>query len=239
MEKAKQWIYSKGRDLEITIFNALFYGDKEDVLTSLTLYLSEDGGFGNQLFYNAVGSTIFETYYALKVLIDVKYDLEDDGTIDGAFTYLFNNNIEESPYLAGCLGAGIKLLKKGTKNYQKCVDLLPQVIANYQAMDIDHLKSYILLFDALETKEIEEKLKKDLYEYVSLSEINPLELINNSRLVNNDLKPLVEKNIKEIMDSRLSSGAWCYIDVDDIETIKKSGTLTINNILILKNFGLL
>ncbi len=78
MEKCKNWIYSKGRDLEITMFNALFYGDKEDLLTSLTLYLSEDGGFGNQLYYNKLGSTVFETYYALKILIDFNYDLADD-----------------------------------------------------------------------------------------------------------------------------------------------------------------
>ena len=49
MEKCKNWIYSKGRDLEITMYNAIFLNDKEDLLTSLSLYLSEDGGFGNQL----------------------------------------------------------------------------------------------------------------------------------------------------------------------------------------------
>ena len=88
MEKCKNWIYSKGRDLEITMFNALFYNDKEDLLTSLTLYLSEDGGFGNQLYYNKLGSTVYETYLALKILIDFNYDLADE---DGAIASCIPN----------------------------------------------------------------------------------------------------------------------------------------------------
>ena len=48
--------------------------------------------------------------------------------------------------------------------------------------------------------------------------------------------PYIDKSLKKMLNKRLESGAWLYEDIDDIETIKKSGTLTINNMLILKNF---
>ncbi len=238
MEKCKNWIYSKGRDLEITMFNALFYNDKEDLLTSLTLYLSDDGGFGNQLYYNKLGSTVFETYYALKILIDFDYDLEDsDNIIDEAFTYLFNNNVDSTPYLAGIVGAGLKLLNKDSKNYKLCLSLNDKVINNYSKNDLETFKSYIMYANATKCEEIINKLKKDLIDVVDMANIEPLELINNSLLVSDELLPKVNKNLEKILNSRLESGAWLYEDIDDIETIKKSGTYTIYNMLKLKNFN--
>ena len=237
MEKCKNWIYSKGRDLEITMFNALAYNDKEDLLTSLTLYLSDDGGFGNQLYYNKLGSTIFETYYAIKILIDFNYDLSDDDNIlEDAYTYLFNNNFESTPYFAGLVGSGLKLLDKNKANYKKCVELNDLVIKNYSSKDLETFKSYILYADATKNEEIINKLKKDIIDVVEMANIKPLELVNNDLLVTDKLKPLVDENLKEILNSRLESGAWLYEDIDDIETIKKSGTYTIYNMLKLNNF---
>ena len=237
MEKCKNWIYSKGRDLEITMFNSIFLNDKEDLLTSLTLYLSEDGGFGNQLYYNKLGSTVFETYYALKILIDCNYDLPDnDLIIENTFNYLFDNNFESTPYFAGLVGCGIKLLNKGSKNYNKCIELESRVINEYSKKDLDTLKSYILYANATKNKEIIERLKNDIYEVVVNLDINPLELINNDLLVKDELIPIINKNLIKLEEKRLESGAWLYEDIDDIETIKKSGSYTINNMLILKNF---
>jgi len=237
MEKCKNWIYSKGRDLEITMFNALFYGDKEDLLTSLTLYLSEDGGFGNQLYYNKLGSTVFESYYALKILIDFDYDLEDsDEIIENCFNYLFQNNFTSTPYCAGIVGAGLKLLDKNKDNYKKCLELNDEVIKNYSSKDLETFKSYIMYADATKNPVIIDKLKKDLLNVCETADIEPLELINNDLLVTDELIPLINKNLKNIQKKRLESGAWLYEDIDDIETIKKSGTYTIYNMLKLKNF---
>ncbi len=237
MEKCKNWIYSKGRDLEITMFNALFYGDKEDLLTSLTLYLSEDGGFGNQLYYNKLGSTVFETYYALKILIDFNYDLaDDDDIIENAFEYLFTNHVESTPYFAGVIGAGLKLLDKNKENYKKCLAYNDKVIKEYSKKDLDTFKSYILYATSTLNAEIIEKIKNDIYDVVEMLNIEPLELINSPLLVSDKLEALVDKNLQKIEDSRLESGAWLYEDIDDIETIKKSGTYTIYNMLKLKNF---
>ena len=237
MERCKNWIYSKGRDLEITMYNAIFLNDKEDLLTSLSLYISEDGGFGNQLYYNNLGSTIFETYYAMKILIDCAYDLGDsEDLIENAYTYLFNNNFESTPYFAGLVGAGLALLDKSSDNYKKCLELNDIVKASYSSKDLDTFKSYILYANATKDKEIIDKLKKDLLTVVETLYIDPLELANNDLLVTDELKPKVKENLKKIKNKRLESGAWLYEDIDDIETIKKSGTLTINNMLILKNF---
>ena len=238
MEKCKDWIYSKGRDLEITMFNALFYNDKEDLLTSLTLYLSEDGGFGNQLVYNKLGSTVYESYYALKILIDFNYDLpDDDNIIEDAYNYLFNNNFESTPYYAGLVGMGLKLLNKDSDNYKKCKNLENEVIKNYSYKDYDTLKSYITYAKATLNKEIIDKLKNDLVIAIDTLNINPLELIDSPLLVSDKIKDKVDKAIKELKKKRLESGAWLYEDIDDIETIKKSGTYTIYNMLILKNFN--
>jgi hypothetical protein len=237
MEKAKNWIYSKGRDLEITMYNAIFLDDKEDLLTSLTLYLSEDGGFGNQLYYNKLGSTVFETYYALKILIDCNYDLGDsDDILENAYTYLFNNNFESTPYFAGLVGCGLKLLDKTKANYKKCLELNSKVKKDYSSKDLETFKSYILYANATLDKDIIDKLKKDLVNVVETAEIEPFELINNDLLATDELMPKIKENIKKIKKARLESGAWLYEDIDDIETIKKSGTLTISNMLILKNF---
>ena len=238
MEKCKNWIYSKGRDLEITMFNSLFYNDKEDLLTSLTLYLGEDGGFGNQLVYNKMGSTIYETYKAIEILIDYNYDLTDsDSIIEGAYDYLFKNNFTSTPYYAGLVGAGLKLLDKNKANYKKCQELNDEVIKNYSSKDLDTFKSYILYAKATLNKELIEKIKKDLYTLVKELDINPLDLINSPLFVNNELETIINEKLLILENSRLESGAWLYEDIDDIETIKKSGTYTINNMLILKNFN--
>lgn len=238
MEKCKNWIYSKGRDLEITMFNALFYNDKEDLLTSLTLYLSEDGGFGNQLVYNKLGSTIYETYYALKILLDYGYDIpDDDNLIEDCYNYLFSNNFEITPYFAGLVGMGLKFLNKDSENYNKCLDLNDKVINEYSYKDLDTLKSYITYANATNNNIIIEKLKNDLVTAIIDLKINPLDLINNNLLVTDEIKTIVNSSIDELKEKRLESGAWLYEDIDDIETIKKSGTYTINNMLILKNFN--
>ena len=238
MEKCKDWIYSKGRDLEITMFNALYYGDKEDLLTSLTLYLSEDGGFGNQLVYNKLGSTIYETYYALKILIDFNYDLIDsDDIIEEAYNYLFTNNFESTPYFAGLIGMGLKLLNKDSNNYKKCASLNNKVISEYTNKDLETFKSYITYADATKNKDIIDKLKKDLILVAETANIDVLELINNSLLVTPELEPILNKSLLNLKKKRLESGAWLYEDIDDIETIKKSGTYTVYNMLKLKNFN--
>ena len=238
MDRCRNWIYSKGRDLEITMFNALFLNDKEDLLTSLSLYISEDGGFGNQLYYNKLGSTVFETYYALIILIDYKYDLADqDDILENAYDYLFNNNVISTPYFAGIIGAGLVLLDKNKDNYKKCKSFEEKVINDYSSRDLDTFKSYILFAKATKDKAIIDNIKKDLIKVVETLDIEPLELVNDKMLVPNELMPKIEENLDKILDKRLESGAWLYEDIDDIETIKKSGTLTINNMLILKNFN--
>ena len=41
------WLFSNGRDVDVARYNCLFYKDpKELVLSAITLYQNEDGGFG-------------------------------------------------------------------------------------------------------------------------------------------------------------------------------------------------
>ena len=136
----------------------------------------------------------------------------------------------------GIVGCGLKLLDKNKANYKKCLELNSKVKNDYSSKDLETFKSYILYANATLDKDIIDKLKKDLVNVVETAEIKPFELINNDLLVTDELMPKIKENIKDLKKSRLESGAWLYEDIDDIETIKKSGTLTINNMLILKNF---
>ena len=72
----KTWVYRNARDLELSIWKYYFEkGSKDDILTALSHYQNEDGGFGNSLEpdnWNA-NSTPYTTLYAISILNDIGY----------------------------------------------------------------------------------------------------------------------------------------------------------------------
>ncbi len=89
---------NKARDIDICIFNALDGSMPKDfLLDCLTLYETEDGGFGHGLYidnYN-INSSSYQVYEALRMLdmvgFDSSCDLElYDHIVNRCFNYLYN-----------------------------------------------------------------------------------------------------------------------------------------------------
>lgn len=104
-EKLKQFekiLYQKARDVDVSFYNCLFYEDDiELLLTALSMYQNEDGGFGRNLDVDNLNpnSTPITTYLALNYLYEAglkKEDLEDYylEMINNTFIYLF----EKAPF---------------------------------------------------------------------------------------------------------------------------------------------
>ncbi len=72
----KTWIYRNARGLELSLWNYYFEkGSKDDILTALSYYQNEDGGFGNSLEpdnWNP-NSTPYTTLFAINILNDIEF----------------------------------------------------------------------------------------------------------------------------------------------------------------------
>lgn len=72
----RTWIYRNARHLEICLWNYYFEnGSKDDVISALSYYQNEDGGFGNTLEpdnWNP-GSTPYTTLYVINLLRDIDF----------------------------------------------------------------------------------------------------------------------------------------------------------------------
>lgn len=107
MEKLKKidryaislWLYASGRDLDIARYNLAFDdGDKENVITGLTLYLNDDGGFAKGLEPDIQSplSNVPCTLQALYIIKETECADEYDSelitkTVEDALNYLFNH----------------------------------------------------------------------------------------------------------------------------------------------------
>ena len=74
----KTWVYRNARNIELSLWKYYFEcGSKEDVISALSFYQNEDGGFGNALEpdnWNP-NSTPYTTLNAISILKDINSNL--------------------------------------------------------------------------------------------------------------------------------------------------------------------
>ncbi|MFT4146503.1 MAG: hypothetical protein QM644_18830 [Mobilitalea sp.] len=89
----KTWIYRNARDLELSLWKYYFEeGNKSDVISALSYYQNEDGGFGNSLEpdnWNP-NSTPYTTLYAISILNDIEFIDLSHPIYKGILNYLQN-----------------------------------------------------------------------------------------------------------------------------------------------------
>lgn len=93
-DKARKWIYFNARHLDLARFQYLFEnGSREAVLSALSEYQNEDGGFGHALeadCFNPLSSPI-QTWAATEILNEAGLE-EDHSIIRGILRYLESGN---------------------------------------------------------------------------------------------------------------------------------------------------
>lgn len=91
LEEIKKWVYRNARPLEIAIWQYEFEnGSKEAILSSLSNYQNEDGGFGNALepdLWNP-NSSPYTTLYAIKILKSINFTDTKHPIIQGIFRFI-------------------------------------------------------------------------------------------------------------------------------------------------------
>jgi len=89
----KTWIYRNGRDLELSLWKYHFEnGTKEDVISALSYYQNEDGGFGNALEpdnWNP-NSTPYTTLNAISILKEIEFVDLNHPIYKGILNYLYS-----------------------------------------------------------------------------------------------------------------------------------------------------
>ncbi|MDF2842357.1 MAG: hypothetical protein K0R00_783 [Herbinix sp.] len=87
----KTWVYRNARTLELCLWNYFFEkGNKDDVISALSYYQNEDGGFGNALEpdnWNP-NSTPYTTLYAISILNDIEFTDLSHPIYKGILKYL-------------------------------------------------------------------------------------------------------------------------------------------------------
>ena len=91
--RIKTWVYKNARDIELSLWKYYFEnGNKDHVISALSYYQNEDGGFGNSLEpdnWNP-NSTPYTTLYAINILNDIEFiDLSHPIYI-GILKYLYS-----------------------------------------------------------------------------------------------------------------------------------------------------
>lgn len=90
-EKAKKFVYRNARPLELALWKYHFEnGSKNDVLTVLSAYQNEDGGFAYALEPDSwnVNSTPICTWYATRILDQIDFNDTSHPIFSGIFKYL-------------------------------------------------------------------------------------------------------------------------------------------------------
>ncbi|MGB4658664.1 MAG: hypothetical protein WBI07_05770 [Mobilitalea sp.] len=89
----KTWIYRNGRDVELSLWKYHFEkGTKEDVISALSYYQNEDGGFGNALEpdnWNP-NSTPYTTLNAISILKEIEFVDIKHPIYKGILSYLYS-----------------------------------------------------------------------------------------------------------------------------------------------------
>lgn len=89
----KKWVYRNGRDIELNLWKYHFEnGSKDDVISALSYYQNEDGGFGNALEpdnWNP-NSTPYTTLYAIDILKEIEFVDLNHPIYKGILKYLYS-----------------------------------------------------------------------------------------------------------------------------------------------------
>ncbi len=90
-EKARNFIYKNARPLDIARWKYMFEnGSKEDVITALTTYQNDDGGFGSALEIDCwnPNSSPVQTWVATEIIKEIKLEDKNHPIIKGILNYL-------------------------------------------------------------------------------------------------------------------------------------------------------
>jgi hypothetical protein len=90
-EEIRIWIYRNARQLEIELWQYYFEnGSKENVLSALSLYQNDDGGFGNTLEPDSwnPNSSPYTTMRAIDTLNDINFADKYHPIIEGIFKFI-------------------------------------------------------------------------------------------------------------------------------------------------------
>ena len=89
----KAWVYRNARDIDLHVWKFYFEkGRMEDVVSALSYYQNEDGGFGNALEpdnWNPA-STPYTTLYAINLLREIGMTDTAHPIYRGIFKYLYS-----------------------------------------------------------------------------------------------------------------------------------------------------
>ncbi|WP_310603363.1 hypothetical protein [Anaerosporobacter sp.] len=92
-DRIKTWVYRNARDFELSLWKYYFEnGSKEDVISALSYFQNEDGGFGNSLEpdnWNP-NSTPYTTLYAINILKDIEFTDLSHPIYEGILKYLYS-----------------------------------------------------------------------------------------------------------------------------------------------------
>lgn len=88
--QVRLWMYRNARQLELTLWQYYFeHGSKEEVLSALSVYQNEDGGFGNALEpdnWNPESSP-YTTQHALRILKDIEFFDKEHPIVQGIIRF--------------------------------------------------------------------------------------------------------------------------------------------------------
>ena len=93
-QEIKLWMYRNARQIELSVWQYYFEsGSKEAVLSSLSFYQNDDGGFGHALEADSwnPNSSPYTTLKAINILKDIKFDDKHHPIMQGIFKFLESN----------------------------------------------------------------------------------------------------------------------------------------------------
>lgn len=92
-DRIKMWVHRNARDLELSLWKYYFEnGSKEDIISALSYFQNEDGGFGNSLEpdnWNP-NSTPYTTLYAINILKGIEFMDLSHPIYKGILKYLYS-----------------------------------------------------------------------------------------------------------------------------------------------------
>ncbi len=94
-QEIRTWIYRNARQIDLVLWQYLFEdGCKESVLTALTFYQNDDGGFGNTLEADCwnPNSSPYTTLQAINILHIIDYHDMNHPILQGIIRFLGSGN---------------------------------------------------------------------------------------------------------------------------------------------------
>ena len=208
--RIKAWVYRNARDIELNLWKYHFEnGSKDDVISALSCYQNEDGGFGNSLEpdnWNP-NSTPYTTLHAINILKDIDFVDLNHPIYKGILNYLYSEkdlmeygwrfsvpsnddfphapwwNFNEEANLTESIGvtAGLSVF---VLNYADNNSMLYQKVTGLVRQSMNHLMTGNRFGDMgiggyVELLEVMKELNSKEYDYTSL-QLRLNELVRNS-----------------------------------------------------------